>query len=87
MGLANIALIVDDLLAAGRPASTPAAIIERGTTSRQRSIVSTIGELPRAIRDHAVQSPALLVIGEVVTLSHELDWFQPRREEAELRYA
>ena len=87
MGLANLPQIVRDLVEAGRPEDTPAAIVERGTTSRQRNIVTTIGELQQAVERHAVVSPAMLIIGPVVSLAEELDWFMPWAQEMELKYA
>ncbi len=87
MGLARLAGIVDALIAAGRAADTPAAVIERGTTPRQRQLVTTLARLPAVVESAAVTSPALVVIGEVVSLSAELDWFLPFAEEAQLRYA
>ena len=87
MGLANLPLIVGQLLDAGRGKGTPAAIVERGTTPRQRNILTTIGDLPEAVRIHAIQSPAMLIIGEVVSLAGELDWFMPWAQEMELQYA
>jgi len=85
MGLANLGLIVAQLLAAGRSRTTPAAIIERGTTPRQRNIITTIGQL-EATAD-GIETPALLVIGDVVTLAAELGDREPETVEAELQYA
>ena len=87
MGLANLPLIVRDLLGAGRSINTPAAIVEHGTTPRQRNITTTLGELQEAVEHNAVKSPAMLIIGSVVSLSHELKWFLPPEQERELRYA
>ena len=87
MGLANLSLIVRDLLAAGRPKATLAAIIENGTTPRQRKVVTTIGDLQQAAHEHAIESPAMLIIGPVVSLAAELDWFVPWVEEAKRLYA
>jgi len=87
MGLANLPQIIRDLVLAGRPVDTPAAVVERGTTSRQRTFVTTIGDLQRAVEHHAIVSPAMLIIGPVVSLAHELDWFMPWAQEMELRYA
>jgi len=87
MGLANLPQIVSDLLNAGRAADTPVAIVERGTTSRQRNIVTTLEHLQEAVERHAVQSPAMLIIGPVVSLAEELDWFMPWAQEMELKYA
>lgn len=87
MGLGRVAAIVQELIAAGRAQDTPAAIVERASTTCQRSIVTTLAELPVAVRRNAIEAPALLIIGAVVTLSGELNWFMPWLQEAELRYA
>lgn len=87
MGLANLPQIVSDLFNASRAADTQVAIVERGTTSRQRNIVTTLEHLQEAVERHAVQSPAMLIIGPVVSLAEELDWFMPWAQEMELKYA
>ena len=87
MGLANLPHIVRDLVEAGRDSDTPAAVIERGTTSRQRNIITTIGGLQQAIEQHTITSPAMLIIGPVVSLAEELEWFMPWAQEMELKYA
>jgi uroporphyrin-III C-methyltransferase len=75
MGLANVAEIRAALIAAGLPGETPAAAIENGTTPTQRRCITTLAELPTAIAGMRLQSPTLLVIGQVVVLARELDWF------------
>ena len=87
MGLANLDLIVGKLLQAGRTPDTPAAIIERGTTPQQRNLITTIGELEATANAQDIQSPALLVVGDVVSLAAELGEALPETMEAELRYA
>lgn len=87
MGLGHVAEIVQELVAAGRAQDTPAAIVERGSTARQRSIVTTLADLPAAVRRHGIEAPALLIIGAVVALAGELDWFLPWVQEAERKYA
>ena len=87
MGLGRVAEIVQELIAAGRAQDTPAAIVERGSTARQRSMVTTLGELPVAVRRNCVEAPALLIVGAVVALAGELDWFMPWLAEGELKYA
>jgi uroporphyrin-III C-methyltransferase/precorrin-2 dehydrogenase/sirohydrochlorin ferrochelatase len=72
MGLAGIATIAAELIAGGRAPATPAAIIENGTLPEQRVIESTLAELPVAASEAAVQSPATIVIGEVVGLRDRL---------------
>jgi len=87
MGLANLSQIVSDLTSSGRAMDTPVAIVERGTTPRQRNIFTTIAQLNDAASAHAIESPALLIIGKVVSLAAELDWFMPVMQEMEARYA
>ena len=64
------------LIAAGRQPDCPAALIENGTTSRQRIVRGTLKELPDLAKKHAVTTPALLLVGEVVRFNDKLDWFE-----------
>ena len=66
MGVATLPRIAARLLAAGRCADTPAAVIHRGTTEAQRTVTGTLGDI--ADRAAQVPSPAVIVIGEVVAL-------------------
>ena len=66
MGVAMLSSIVQALVSAGMPANTPAAAIQRGTLPDQRSVVVTLCDLPRAVDEARLGSPAILVIGEVV---------------------
>ena len=78
MGVGEVASIVGKLLAGGRKASTPAAVVERGTHSTQRRIVSTLGDLPDLVKREKVQPPALFFIGNVVELAGQIEWFGSR---------
>lgn len=75
MGLANIDAIQRQLLAAGLPADTPAALIENGSTPQQRRVLTRLEELSASAQAEQVVSPALIVIGKVVALAGEMDWF------------
>jgi uroporphyrin-III C-methyltransferase len=72
MGVERLADVVASLIAHGRAADTPAAIVENGTLPTERVIVSTLGQLVEAGRQAAARPPALLVIGEVVRLREKL---------------
>jgi len=87
MGLSNLSLIVKGMLDAGRAPDTPVAVVERGTTPRQRTVVTTVDHLLETVQRNAIESPAMVIIGAVVSLADELDWFMPWVQEAELRYA
>ena len=76
MGLVNVDEIVTRLIEAGRPPATPVAIIEQGTTANQRRVLTTLVELPAAVDREEVKAPAIVVIGRVVSLANELNWFQ-----------
>ncbi len=70
MGVENRVRIATELIALGRPASEPVAFIERGSTDRERVVISTLAEVSRGEVD--VASPAVCVVGEVVRLRSQL---------------
>lgn len=69
MGMTNLPAIVARLLAAGLPAQTPAAAIQHGTWRQQRQVVTTLAQLSAAVEQAALGSPAIVVIGDVVSLA------------------
>ncbi|MFM5649945.1 siroheme synthase CysG [Aeromonas veronii] len=73
MGLSSCATIREQLLAHGKAGDTPVALIERGTQPCQRVIRGTLDELPALAV--GVESPALIMVGSVVTLADRLAWF------------
>jgi len=77
MGLTALPQLCSKLLLHGLPATTPAAIIERGTTNRQRVITGTVSNLPQLVTEQSVRAPTLIIIGSVVTLRDSLQWFTP----------
>ncbi|MEW6071546.1 MAG: siroheme synthase CysG [Planctomycetota bacterium] len=78
MGVTSLSGVVEKLLAAGLDPATPAAMIERGTTSAQRVVRAAVSELPGAAGRAGLEPPALFVIGPTVAHAAELDWFQRR---------
>ncbi len=75
MGVTGLERLQSKLLEFGRAASTPFALIENGTRPDQRIITGTLGNLAERALAHEVQSPALLIIGEVAALTERLHWF------------
>ncbi|MCW3171521.1 uroporphyrinogen-III C-methyltransferase [Shewanella subflava] len=78
MGILNADVISKGLINAGRGANTPVAIVSKATTSDQQCFFGTLGELGLLAADPALVMPALMIIGEVVTLADSLNWFQPQ---------
>jgi uroporphyrin-III C-methyltransferase/precorrin-2 dehydrogenase/sirohydrochlorin ferrochelatase len=76
MGLTMAADLCAAFIAHGKPADTPAAVIEWATTTRQRTLTGTLQSLPALISSYGVASPALIIVGSVVTLADKLAWFR-----------
>lgn len=70
MGLKHLPEIVTGLLDAGLASDTPAAVIQQGTLPQQQQVVTHIAHLPLAVKQHGIVSPALIVVGKVVSLAH-----------------
>jgi uroporphyrin-III C-methyltransferase len=71
MGLTRLPEIAERLISAGRPASSPAIVISHGTSHEQRQIVAPLNELFAAACSAGLETPALIVIGDVVDLRKE----------------
>jgi uroporphyrinogen III methyltransferase/synthase len=78
MGVANLRHIASELLQAGRDPDLPAAVIEQGTTSRQRTIVAPLSRIADEAEAAGVGSPAIFVVGRMVDLRRELAWVERR---------
>lgn len=75
MGLTNLDTICRELIRHGLPADTPAAAINQGTRPAQRTVLSTLKNLPQDVETAAISGATLLVIGKVVGLAGDLEWF------------
>jgi uroporphyrinogen III methyltransferase/synthase len=78
MGVKNLSEICNNLIAHGRPEETPAAVIRWGTTSEQRTVVGTLGDIAEKVAQANLKPPAITVVGDVVRLREELSWFEHR---------
>ncbi len=77
MGLKSVRHICDRLREHGMVGDMPVALVEQGTTPQQRVFCATLATLTEVIDGAGIQSPALLIVGEVVKLHPRLSWFQP----------
>jgi uroporphyrin-III C-methyltransferase/precorrin-2 dehydrogenase/sirohydrochlorin ferrochelatase len=75
MGLSSLGAITSGFIANGADPATPAAIIENGTRAGQRVITGTLESLPEQTKEAGIKSPALIIVGSVVTLREKLSWF------------
>lgn len=83
MGLLGLPEICRQLVAHGLPATTPAALIQQGTTPRQRVVVADLATLPQAVVEAEMRAPCLIIVGGVVTLREKLSWFNPQPADGE----
>jgi uroporphyrinogen III methyltransferase/synthase len=78
MGVSEIEAIVEKLLGAGMPPDVPAAAVERGTFSTQRSVTTTLSGLAARVAEVGLKPPSLFVVGEVARFHDTIQWFQNR---------
>jgi len=77
MGVGALQSIVDRLISSGADPDTPSAVVVSGYTGMQRVVTASISELPRRCREENVESPAIVIVGEVVNRMREIDWMIP----------
>jgi len=78
MGVSNLKSIVKQLVENGRNPKTPVAIIINGTTARQQVLVGTLEDIVSKAEQAKLKPPAVMVVGEVVRLRENLNWFDSR---------
>lgn len=76
MGVNALPDIMNGLLKAGMNPDMPAAILQEGTTARQRKVVATISTLEQKSKEANIKPPAVIVVGKVCGLSEELAWHE-----------
>ncbi|MBX9637831.1 MAG: siroheme synthase CysG [Nitrosomonas sp.] len=77
MGLLGLTELCRQLIAHGLPDSTPAAIIQQGTTQKQRIVTGALQTLPDLAEAAHLTPPTLIIVGQVVKLHQNLAWFEP----------
>lgn len=77
MGLEGLEILCGELIAHGMAADMPAALVEHGTTPRQRVFIGNLETLPNIVKAADVHAPTLVIVGEVVRLHEKLAWFEP----------
>jgi uroporphyrin-III C-methyltransferase/precorrin-2 dehydrogenase/sirohydrochlorin ferrochelatase len=82
MGLSHLPNIVARLREHGVPETRAAAVIEQGTRAGQRVVTGTLVDLVRNVQQAQIESPALLIVGEVTRLHDVLHWFNTQTDDA-----
>ena len=75
MGAKRTEEICTTLIQYGKEKDTPAALLAKGTTRQQQALIGTLETLPNIVKEKGIPTPAILVIGQVVSLSEQLQWF------------
>ncbi|NLT05405.1 MAG: uroporphyrinogen-III C-methyltransferase, partial [Solirubrobacterales bacterium] len=78
MGVRNLPLIADALVAAGRDPAEPAAVVRRGTLPDQRTVTGTLADIAERVADAGLKAPAITVIGPAAALRDSIAWFERR---------
>jgi uroporphyrinogen III methyltransferase/synthase len=76
MGVRTLGAVAERLVEHGRPASEPAAVIERGTLPGQRVVTAPLSRIAERVAEEAIQPPALTVVGPVAALRDRLAWLE-----------
>lgn len=78
MGVKNLPSIVNNLLREGKSPDTPCAVIQWGTTPRQKTAEGTLSTIMDRVKEKGITAPAIIVVGEVVKLRESFNWFEKR---------
>ena len=77
MGLQTVKELCKELIKHGLPSTTPAALVEKGTTQDQKVHIGDLETLHEIVEKNNVKAPTLIIVGEVVLLHDKLNWFVP----------
>lgn len=78
MGLENIETITSKLIENGMNPDIPCAVIMRGTTSKQKKVIGMLKDIQSKVNEAKLQSPCIIVVGEVVSLNTNLNWYEKK---------
>ena len=77
MGLVGLKEICEKLIEHGVPSTMPVAVVQQGTTQRQKVVTATLADLADKVTAAGLKPPCLTIVGEVVRLREKLNWFKP----------
>ncbi|MDJ1475205.1 uroporphyrin-III C-methyltransferase [Bacillus sp. LS15-K4] len=74
MGIKNLPTICENLLQAGKKEDTPVAVIEWGTTGKQRVVTGTLSSIISIVKSENISNPSMTIVGDVVSLRNQIAW-------------
>ena len=74
MGLSRLGIICKELVSGGIDKKTPVAVIQDGTTSKQKMIIGTVSNIAQKVTRSKIEPPSIIIIGKVVSLSKTIGW-------------
>jgi uroporphyrin-III C-methyltransferase len=76
MGVGNLHYICKKLIENGKKADTPVAVIQWGTTEKQKTITGTLSSIEKSVQLAGIKHPSIIIVGEVVNLRKKIKWFE-----------
>jgi uroporphyrinogen III methyltransferase/synthase len=76
MGMSNLPQIREQLLLNGKSATTPVALIRWGTHDKQQTLITDLANVVQQVQEHQFRAPAIIVLGDVVNLREQLNWYE-----------
>lgn len=76
MGVGNLPYICENLIAHGKPSSTPVILIQWGTFGRQKTLQGTLEDIPEKVLKAKFSNPAIILVGDVISLREKISWFE-----------
>lgn len=81
MGVVGVEVLCRELIERGVSEMMPAALVQQGTTQKQRVYIGDLITLPAILRQHDIKPPTMIIIGEVVKCHEKLSWFEPQNND------
>ncbi|MFT5426812.1 MAG: uroporphyrin-III C-methyltransferase/precorrin-2 dehydrogenase/sirohydrochlorin ferrochelatase [Gammaproteobacteria bacterium] len=78
MGVVGFEVLCRELIERGVSETMPAALVQQGTTQKQKVYIGNLASLPEILKQHDIQPPTMIIIGEVVKCHEKLSWFEPQ---------
>ena len=81
MGVVGIEVLCRELIERGVSETMPAALVQQGTTQKQKVYIGDLITLPEILKQHDIKPPTMIIIGEVVKCHEKLSWFEPQNND------